>query len=122
MTDEEKAVIDTKVSVAGGQGDLTDKKGKFSIRLSRDFIQGERVILRVEKPNWVINHPLDGEWNLPSLRDQNVHETKVVIVPKGSKKLWTHNGLKNTLPSCPMNWPRPARKATSRNRLISPGI
>ncbi len=92
LTDAEKPVPDTKVSVAAGPSNTTDSKGQFSIKLSLDFIEGERVILVVDKPNWVINYPLDGEWNLPTKKLQEVptQYTKVIIVPFGSKALWTH--------------------------------
>ncbi len=79
--------------MAGGPSEITDVKGQFSIRLSNDFVEGERVILTVSKKDWFINHPLDGEWNLPNIRYQKVHTTKVIIVPKGSKKLWTHERI-----------------------------
>ncbi len=92
LTDAELPVPDTRVGVAGGPGDITDSKGQFSIQLSLDFIEGERVILTVAKKDWVINHPLDGEWNLPAKKLQEVPEqyTKVIIVPFGSKALWSH--------------------------------
>ena len=95
LTDAEKPVPDTKVGVAAGPSNNTDSKGQFSIKLSLDFIEGERVFLVVEKPNWVINYPLDGEWNLPAQKLQEVPEqyTKVIIVPKGSKALWTHTRI-----------------------------
>lgn len=92
LTDAEKPVPDTRVGVAAGPLNTTDSKGQFSIKLSLDFIEGERVILVVDKPNWVINYPLDGEWNLPAKKLQEVptQYTKVIIVPFGSKALWTH--------------------------------
>ncbi len=92
LTDAEKPVPDTKVSVAAGPSNTTDSKGQFSIKLSWDFIEGERVFLVVHKEGWVINSPLDGEWNLPAKKLQEVptQYTKVIIVPKGSKALWTH--------------------------------
>jgi len=90
LIDEEKPVPDTRVGIAGGPSDVTDSKGQFSIKLSLDFIEGERVILNVSKKDWIINHPLDGEWNLPNIKLQNIQYTKVIIVPKGSMKLWTH--------------------------------
>jgi tetratricopeptide (TPR) repeat protein len=86
-------VPNTRISVAGGPAEITDSKGQFSIRISRDFIEGERVIIVVFKKNWMINNPLDGEWNLPNLKYQNVHTTRVIIVPKGSKKLGTHERI-----------------------------
>ncbi len=91
QTDAKKPVPNTKVGVAGGPApNTTDSKGQFSLRLPLDFIQGERVILIVQKKDWVINYPLDGEWNLPNLKLQNVQYIKVIIVPHGSMKLWTH--------------------------------
>jgi len=91
QTDAEKPVPDIQVGVAGGPApNTTDSKGQFSLRLSLDFIEGERVILIVQKKDWVINSPLDGEWNLPNIKLQNVQFIKVIIVPKGSKALWTH--------------------------------
>jgi len=92
LTDAEKPVPNTKVSVATGPFNTTDSKGQFSLKLSLDFIEGERVILIVHKKDWVINYPLDGEWNLPAKKLQEVptQYTKVVIVPFGSKALWSH--------------------------------
>ena len=97
ITDDSSSVPNTKIGVAGGQSDNTDSKGQFSIKLSIDFIEGERVILIVFKDRWVINHPLDGEWDLPNVKYQNVHTTKVIIVPYGSKKLWSHGRIEKLL-------------------------
>jgi tetratricopeptide (TPR) repeat protein len=90
VTDTNQPVPRTKIAVSGGPVDITDFKGNFQIKLSNDFIEGERVIISVIKKGWVINHPLDGEWNLPNIKYQRVHTTRVVIVPYGSMKLWTH--------------------------------
>ncbi len=90
ITDEKKAVPGTRMAIAGGPSLVTDSNGKFVFKLSNDFIEGERVILSVFKKGWFINHPLDGEWNLPNIKYQNVHTTRVIIVPHGSKALWSH--------------------------------
>ncbi|MBN1560838.1 hypothetical protein JW998_11345 [candidate division KSB1 bacterium] len=92
LTDAEKPVPATRIGVTAGPGDITDSKGQFSIKLPLDFIEGERVLLVVDKKDWLINHPLDGEWNLPAKKWQeaSTQYTKVIIVPKGSKALWTH--------------------------------
>ena len=90
VTDSNIPVTGTKIAVSGGPVDITDFKGNFQISLSKDFIEGERVIITVIKEGWVINHPLDGEWNLPNIKYQDVHITTVVIVPYGSKALWSH--------------------------------
>jgi len=80
-TDSGDKVSDTRIVVSGAGGDETDNNGKFLIMLSIDFIEGEQVILKVLKENWEINHPLDGFWNLPNIKYQNVHTTRVIIVP-----------------------------------------
>ena len=49
--DAGKPVLNTKIGVAAGPSDITDSKGQFSIKLSRDFIEGERVIISVSCPS-----------------------------------------------------------------------
>jgi tetratricopeptide (TPR) repeat protein len=90
MTDANRPMPATKLSVAGGPANTTDDKGQFKLTLTGDFSEGERVIIKVIKPGWVINHPLDGEWNLPNIKLQNLQTLNVIIVPRGSKALWTH--------------------------------
>src|SRR5438132_1147079 len=86
-TDAGRRVPGTRIGIAGGQEDITDSNGRFRIVLSRDFKEGEPVIIKVIKEGWIINHPLDGEWNLPNRRLQALRPLDVVIVPKGSKLL-----------------------------------
>src|SRR5206468_77916 len=81
-------VPNTKVVVNGSLSATTDAKGQFVIKLSSDLIQGERVLISITREGWVVNSPVDGEWNLPNIKYQNIQTTKVVIVPKGSMKLW----------------------------------
>jgi tetratricopeptide (TPR) repeat protein len=88
-TDGQVSVPTTRISVAGFEN-TTDTQGRFKLVLSVNFREGERVIIKVVKPGWLINQPVDGEWNLPNLQLQNVQPLEVVIVPRGSKKLWTH--------------------------------
>jgi tetratricopeptide (TPR) repeat protein len=88
-TDSGRPVPNTRVIVAGGEGDVTDSRGQFSINLSGDFKEGERIIISVLKIGWVINHPLDGEWNLPNKKLQEIQHLNIVIVPKSSPVLWT---------------------------------
>jgi tetratricopeptide (TPR) repeat protein len=83
----------TRISVTGKFEDITDDSGAFKISLSSNYIEGERVTLQVAKPDWVINHPVDGEWNLPNVKYQNEQTTTVILVPKGSKKLWTNERI-----------------------------
>ncbi len=93
VTDSKEPVPGTRIGVAGGPSDKTDANGSFQIKLASDFIEGERVIISVFKENWVINHPLDGEWNLPNIKYQHEHTSTVIIVPRGSKALWTHERI-----------------------------
>jgi tetratricopeptide (TPR) repeat protein len=86
--------------VSGGPENETDSRGQFKIVLSSDFKEGERIIIKVIKPGWVVNSPVDGEWNLPSLvrsssglRLQDIQTLAVTIVPLGSKALWTHDRI-----------------------------
>ena len=90
LTDEHEAVPQTQITVSGGYEDYTDDSGEFNIKLSSDYVDGEQVILQVHKNNWVINHPLDGIWNIPNVKYQYVHTTKVIIVQHGSMALWSH--------------------------------
>jgi len=93
LTDDQVPVPQTQISVSGGFEDYTDDDGEFNIKLSSEYIDGEQVILRVAKDNWVINHPLDGIWDLPNHKYQFVHTVDVVIVPHGSMALWTHERI-----------------------------
>jgi len=93
ISDDGKPISKTRISVSGKFEDVTDDSGAFKIFLSSDYIEGERVILNVAKPGWIINHPIDGEWNLPNIKYQNVQTTKVILVPKGSIKLWTNDRI-----------------------------
>ncbi len=90
MTDDGCPIPHTKISVTGGPSETTDDNGLFRLKLSNEFLDGERVILIVHKKGWIINYPLDGEWNLPNVKYQSVHKIKVIIVPRGSKALWQH--------------------------------
>ncbi len=89
MTDVKAPVPATRISVAGIEN-TTDSKGQFKIVLLGDFSEGERIIINIIKPGWVINYPLDGQWNLPNVKLQNIQTLDVIIVRKGSKALWTH--------------------------------
>jgi len=73
----------TRISVHGIEN-TTDPEGQFKLVLPSGFSEGELVIIKVVKPNCVINHPLDGKWNLPNIKLQNIQMLKVIIVSKGS--------------------------------------
>ncbi len=93
VTDAGTPVTNTRITVSGGPGVFTSEKGEFLLKLSKDYLEGEQVHLFVYKEGWVINHPLDGLWNLPNIRYQDTHTTRVVLVPPGSKALWSHERI-----------------------------
>jgi tetratricopeptide (TPR) repeat protein len=88
-----KAVPNTRIGVGGGPGVLTDSIGQFSLKLTRDFAEGNRVTITVERGGWLVNDPVDGMWNLPSIDEQKVQTKIVLIVPKGSMKLWSDDRI-----------------------------
>lgn len=85
ITDTGESVPNTKVRVEG-ESAHTDANGKFNILLSSKLREGARITIVVEKKNWLINQPLDGEWTLPATDPQTLD---VIIAPWGSKALWT---------------------------------
>lgn len=84
LTDTGEPVPNMKVRVEG-ESAHTDADGRFNILLSSRLRAGARITIVVEKKNWVINQPLDGEWSLPA----DLQTLDVVIAPLGSKALWT---------------------------------
>ena len=85
ITDTGEPVANTKVRVEG-ESAHSDANGKFNLSLSSKLRESARLTIIVEKKNWVINQPLDGEWNLPTTGPQTLD---VIIAPWGSKALWT---------------------------------
>ncbi|HET6975465.1 MAG TPA: tetratricopeptide repeat-containing protein [Pyrinomonadaceae bacterium] len=93
VTDAGEPVPNIRVRVGGEQA-LTDTQGRFSIPLSPKLSASKNVIIVVEKKNWLINQPLDGEWSLPAGGMQSLD---VIIVPWGSKALWTNARIEKEL-------------------------
>src|SRR6185369_1175031 len=85
VTDSGEPVGNTTVRVEG-ESAHTDSNGRFNLLMPSKLREGARVTIVVEKKNWVINQPLDGEWNLTATDPQTL---EVVITPLGSKALWT---------------------------------
>ena len=92
ITDTGKPVPNTRVRVEG-ESSQTDANGKFNIPLSSKFREGARITIVVEKKNYVINQPLDGEWNLPA----DLQSIEIIIVPLASKALWTDARIEKEL-------------------------
>ena len=93
ITDTGEPVPNTKVRVEG-ESSQTDANGKFNLPLSSKLREGARITIVVEKKNWVINQPLDGEWNLPASDPQTLD---IIIAPWGSKALWTDARIEKEL-------------------------
>ena len=95
VTDEGKPVPNSRVGI-GGESTKTDGNGRFNVHLSPNLREGERVVIVVEK-NWIINEPLDGEWTLPAVAQKNSQSLDVIVVPSGSKALWTDARIEKEL-------------------------
>lgn len=72
------------VVTPGGQGETTDGKGNFKIKLPDSARPGQAVQLRVDRDGWVILSPMFGKCETKSV-ERNAEPLAVVIVPKGSK-------------------------------------
>lgn len=94
ITDTGEPVSNTKVRVEGGESAHTDASGRFNILLSSKLRDGQPITIVVEKKNWVINQPLDGEWNASATDSQTLD---VIIAPWGSKALWTDARIEKEL-------------------------
>lgn len=93
ITDAGEPVPNTKVRVEG-ESAHTDADGRFDIVLSSKLREGTRITIVVEKKNWVINQPLDGEGNLPAT---DLQALDIIIAPWGSKALWTDARIEKEL-------------------------
>src|SRR5262245_46501123 len=69
----------------------TDSLGAFRISLPKAFKAGEKVRLDVDKPNWRIQYPLEGEAQIPDDPQKTLVEVR--LLPVGSKLFWTHDRI-----------------------------
>lgn len=74
-----------------GERDTTDARGRFRIFLPKAFKAGEKVTLDVDKPDWRIQYPLDGETPIPDDPQKTLVEVR--LLPIGSKLFWTHDRI-----------------------------
>jgi tetratricopeptide (TPR) repeat protein len=74
-----------------GDRDTTDSRGRFRVFLPKIFKSGEKVTLDVEKPDWRIQYPLDGETQIPDEPQKTLVEVR--LLPIGSKLFWTHDRI-----------------------------
>ncbi len=88
--DNGKPVPKTTVVIAGITSVKTGPDGRFAVLIPPKMEEGQLIVIDVRKPRWVIFSPLDGEYPLPNVKSQGFQSLKVIIVPEGSKKFWTH--------------------------------
>ncbi len=74
-----------------GDRDTTDSRGRFRVFLPKAFKAGEKVTLDVEKPDWRIQYPLEGETQIPDDPQKTLVEVR--LLPVGSKLFWTHDRI-----------------------------
>jgi hypothetical protein len=74
-----------------GDADNTNSLGLFRIFLKNIFKPGEKVTLVIDKPDWRIRYPLDGEARIPAELAKELVE--VQLLPVGSKLFWTHDRI-----------------------------
>ena len=67
------------------------RRGLFRLFLPKAFKAGEKVTLDVEKPDWRIQYPLDGEAPIPD--DPHKALLEVRLLPVGSKLFWSHDRI-----------------------------
>ncbi len=73
------------------QSDVTNSIGIFRIFLPDIFKTGEEITLIVDRPDWRIQSPLDGETRIPS--DLKKELIEVRLLPVGSKLFWSHDRI-----------------------------
>ncbi|NIR51754.1 hypothetical protein GWO43_24570 [candidate division KSB1 bacterium] len=71
--------------------DRTDANGLFRIALPGYYKAGEKITLRVEKPGFAIQYPLDGEVLIPADLKKTLVEVR--LLPVRSKLFWTHDRI-----------------------------
>ncbi|MBM3224340.1 MAG: TIR domain-containing protein, partial [Candidatus Tectomicrobia bacterium] len=81
----------TVIMKHSGDRSPTDARGLFRVFLPKAFKAGEKVTLDVEKPDWRIHYPLDGEVRIPDDLQKTLVEIR--LLPVGSKLFWTHDRI-----------------------------
>ena len=97
--DEELLPASDVIVKLEGRGDPTTtlSQGEFELflptitRKGKDvplYGPGETIKLTIEKPDWIIHSPVDGETRHPDDLLKEIVEIR--LLPKGSHKLWSH--------------------------------
>jgi len=78
-----------------GNSDETNSIGIFRIYLPDIYKAGEKITLSVEKPDWRIQYPLDGEARIPTNLKKEL--VKIRLLPAGSKLFWSHDRIEKLI-------------------------
>ncbi|MEN3325379.1 MAG: hypothetical protein V7638_186 [Acidobacteriota bacterium] len=98
ISDEGKPLPNIRVSIADEQSAPTDKNGRFHLRLPSKLKEGERVVIILDNPQFVINNPLDGDWIIPPTGPKSLD---VIVAGWGSKGIWTDARIEKELKKQP---------------------
>jgi hypothetical protein len=85
----------TVTLVETGDTDNTNTQGFFRIYLPKIFKAGEKVTFTVDKPDWVIQYPLEGEARVPADLQKDLVEVR--LLPVGSKLFLTHDRIEKLI-------------------------
>ena len=101
ISEEGKPVPKIRVKIADEQSAPTDKNGKFSIRLPAKSREGDRVVITLNDPFYLINEPLDGDWTLPALGPRNIYTLDLIVAVWSTKAVWTDARIEKQLKQKP---------------------
>lgn len=85
--DLKPAVGQDVILVESGDSTRTKQGGKFRLFLKDIFKSGAKITLAVERQDWRIQYPLDGETRVPDDLEKELLEVR--LLPVGSKKFWS---------------------------------
>ncbi|MCP4971107.1 MAG: hypothetical protein GY932_10985 [Arcobacter sp.] len=74
-----------------GDKDKTDDNGNFRVKLKESYFAGEKISVSIEKENWTIHYPLNGEFYIPNNLEKEL--VKIQILPIGSKLFLSNDHL-----------------------------
>ncbi|MBK7365408.1 MAG: tetratricopeptide repeat protein [Nitrosomonas sp.] len=74
-----------------GDSARTKEGGRFRLFLPNHFQAGSKITLGVEKAEWRIQYPLEGEVIIPDALEKALIDIR--MLPVGSKKFWSHDRM-----------------------------
>ncbi len=74
-----------------GDSARTKEGGRFRLFLPNHFQAGSKITLGVEKAEWRIQYPLEGEVIIPNALEKALIDIR--MLPVGSKKFWSHDRM-----------------------------